>query len=200
MAACLTWQRLVEHHLHLICTGRCSTPPQTPLHRLREGNDHSGIMLHAASDLTDVANKRDHRKGSWCGRCSSPYAASVSTSAALALAVDGWMAIWQIISYSHTTISSYQYRSIRHISVDAFHSDWWNSGWASALDHSTVTCSQEWFCRLLLQQNVYKQLSLSRETAWSLIRLALFAKSGTCTKLHFWVTLYGHRGQYKRFI
>jgi len=158
MAACLTWQQLVEHHLHLICTGRCSTQPQAPIHRLREGNDHSGIMLHAESDSTDVANKRDHPNGSWCGRCSSPYAASVcvSTSAALVLAVDGWMANWQIIYYSDTTISSYQYRSIRRISLVAFHSDWWNSGWASALEPSTVTCSQEWFCRLLLQQNVYK--------------------------------------------
>jgi len=45
----------------------------------------------------------------------------VLTSAALALAVDGWMA--RQMSYSDTTISSYQYRSIHRISMVAFYSD-----------------------------------------------------------------------------
>ena len=156
MAACLTWQQLVEHHLHLICTARRSTPLQAPLHQLREGNDHSGIILHTASDSTDVANKHDHPKESWCGQCSSPYAASVCR---LQLPWHWRLtAEWQfdkciIQRYNHIQLSL---RMHGRISLVAFHSDWWNSGRASALEPSTVTCSQEWFCRSLLQQNVYK--------------------------------------------
>jgi len=150
MAACLTWQRLVEHHLHLICTGRRLTPPQAPIHRLREGNDHSGIMLHAASDSTDVANKRDHPNGSWCGRCSSPYAANVWVCR---LQLPWHWPHWRldgnltnILRYNHIQLpqhTSYQ--------CGCFPQRLMKQWMASALDHSTVTCSQEWFCRLLLQ-------------------------------------------------